>query len=113
MIFALLKNNVVINTIVADQAFVDSHKAFLGYDVAIAFNDNDNTHPSPGATYDGFKFTAPPPEKIADPIGDLAAVVSSLADQVTQINSAVTNIQDSVAVLQQQQTTPPISPSPV
>lgn len=65
MIFALIKNGVVQNVIVADQTFIDNKVS--GYDHKIRI---DNLDPIPGIEweYDGSVFTnpnavVPPPEE--------------------------------------------------
>jgi hypothetical protein len=56
MIYALINNNVVVNTIVADEAFVQSIEEQYQYVVRI-----DQLVPKPGIdwSYDGANFTAP------------------------------------------------------
>lgn len=62
---ALIKNGVVQNVIVADQAFMDQHEFELSQFVIVSFEEGA-IWPSPGDLYDGVTFTSPPPEIIEE-----------------------------------------------
>lgn len=58
-LFALIKNNVVVNVILADQGFIDANNDGELFDTSISFTD-DEARPGPKWTYDGSDFSPPP-----------------------------------------------------
>lgn len=56
--FALIKDGIVQNIIVADQSFIDSHCS--GYDSCVEYEEG--TYVGAGFTWDGESFIAPEPE---------------------------------------------------
>lgn len=57
MIFLLIKNGVVVNSVVADQTFADSIKSQYDFVIQTANKPGD---PSVGYLYNGSTFSAPP-----------------------------------------------------
>ena len=74
MIFALVKSGVVVNTILADQAFVDAHCG--EYDAKVPI-DSIPSSPGIGWLYNGTTFTAPAP---------VAPVVNLIADKQADVD---------------------------
>lgn len=99
MIFALIKDGVVQNTIVADQAFVDEH--MKGYDAAIEIQDKPGS-PGIGWIYDGKEFSAPAPLPPPDPVESFEEKVIRLLNEVkadvVSVTADVTEIKKKVPI---------------
>lgn len=92
MIYALIKDGVVVNTILADKAFVDAHyPGFTAVEI-----QNVVGGPGVGHKYDGSKFSppdavaVPPPEETRDQKQDriLSELVSSVQDTKDDLDAA-------------------------
>ncbi len=62
MDYALIKGGVVVNVIIADQAFIDASRASLDAEQIVALDETtyvDGQRASPGWTYKGGKFSRP------------------------------------------------------